>query len=301
MDQIVIKQKSGNIIDLFSRKPFVSMTGLVLNKSINYENFIDINVSSSVELNLHLEDRITFWGQDYYLNLMPQVKKFADDRFEYSLRFEGLAYLLRKLKVFNLDSLGNRTSSEFPMTSDIEGFLYLLLNNANKWETRWELGEFPTDTESKTITFNNENCLAALQRICQDFDKEFEIEQKDDKYILHIRKVGKTLPYVFEHGKGNGFYDLQRSRVNDSEVVTILYGFGSAQNLPANYRNYSQRLRMPVADYIASQDAIDLFETERYCTPLDKVPTPEIVPLNSGFTSSNIITSSTLPNRSIAS
>ncbi|MCL1671695.1 phage tail protein [Elizabethkingia ursingii] len=261
MEQIVINQKNGNNIELFSRKPFISMTSFVLNKQVNFEDFIDIDVDSSIPLNLFLEDKITFRGKDYFLNLMPQVKKLADDRFTYNLRFEGVAYLLRKLKLFNLDSQGFKTGVEFPMTSDIPAFLYLIINNANKWETKWELGEFPTDTEAKTITFNNENCLAALQRICQEFDQEFDIEQRNSKYILHIRKVSRTLPYVFEYGKGNGLYDLNRSRVNDSEVVSILYGYGSSQNIPANYREYSQRLRMPVAvgDYITSQAAIDLF------------------------------------------
>ncbi|MCT4321781.1 phage tail protein [Elizabethkingia anophelis] len=261
MEQVVINQKNGNNIELFSRKPFISMTSFVLNKQVNFEDFIDIDVDSSIPLSLFLEDKITFGGKDYFLNLMPQAKKLADDRFTYNLRFEGVAYLLRKLKLFNLDSQGFKTGVEFPMTSDIPAFLYLIINNANKWETKWELGEFPTDTEAKTITFSNENCLAALQRICQEFDKEFEIEQRNGKYILHIRKVGKTLPYVFECGKGNGLYDLNRSRVNDSEVVTILYGYGSSQNIPANYREYSQRLRMPeaVGDYITSQAAIDLF------------------------------------------
>ncbi|MCT4151276.1 phage tail protein [Elizabethkingia anophelis] len=261
MEQVVINQKNGNNIELFSRKPFISMTSFVLNKQVNFEDFIDIDVDSSIPLNLFLEDKINFRGKNYFLNLMPQAKKLADDRFTYNLRFEGVAYLLRKLKLFNLDSQGFKTGVEFPMTSDIPAFLYLIINNANKWETKWELGEFPTDTEAKTITFSNENCLAALQRICQEFDKEFEIEQRNGKYILHIRKVGKTLPYVFEYGKGNGLYDLNRSRVNDSEVVTILYGYGSSQNIPANYREYSQRLRMPAAvgDYITSQAAIDLF------------------------------------------
>lgn len=273
MKQVVIQQKNGNSIELFSRKPFISMTSFVLNKQVNFEDFIDIDVDSSVPLDLYLEDKITFRGKDYFLNLMPQAKKLADDRFTYNLRFEGVAYLLRKLKVFNLDSQGNKTSNEFPMTSEIPAFLYLIINNANKWETKWELGEFPTDTEAKTITFSNENCLAALQRICQEFDKEFEIEQRNGKYILQIRKVGKTLPYVFEYGKGNGLYDLNRSRVNDSEVVTILYGYGSSQNIPANYREYSQRLRMPAAvgDYITSQAAIDLFGRVEDVITLDDI------------------------------
>ena len=60
---------------------------------------------------------------------------------------------------------------------------------------------------------------------------------------------------------GNGLYELTRYRSNDSEVVTILYGYGSSENIPVKYRGYSPRLRMPIAigDYITNQAAQELF------------------------------------------
>ncbi|MCT4138425.1 hypothetical protein HZP64_14285 [Elizabethkingia anophelis] len=77
---------------------------------------------------------------------------------------------------------------------------------------------------------------------------------------------------------GNGLYDLSRARANDSEVVTVLYAYGSSQNIPVDYRGYSPRLRMPVAvgDYISNQAAIDLFGY------VEDVFTPDIKPTFKG-------------------
>lgn len=278
MGEIVIKKKN-TTIDLFNYKPFRSVTKAELSRTLMSDDYVDISVECANPLDLSLGDRVMVEGRTFFLNMLPPAKKLAEDQFSYELRFEGPAFLLRKLKVFNLDSQGNKTTNEFPLTGDINEFLYLIINNANKKDNQWILGSFPSNTETKTLTFNNENCLAVLQRICQEFNVEFEIVEAGGKFTLNIReKIGKTLPFKVEYGMGNGLYDLSRARANDSEVVTILYAYGSSQNIPVDYRGYSPRLRMPVAvgDYISNQAAIDLFGY------VEDVFTPEIKPTFKG-------------------
>ncbi|MDV3751217.1 hypothetical protein CMU19_07440 [Elizabethkingia anophelis] len=278
MGEIVIKKKN-TTIDLFNYKPFRSVTKAELSRTLMSDDYVDISVECANPLDLSLGDRVTVEGKTFFLNMLPPAKKLAEDQFSYELRFEGPAFLLRKLKVFNLDSQGNKTTNEFPLTGEINEFLYLLINNANKKDNQWILGNFPSNTETKTLTFNNENCLAVLQRICQEFNVEFEVEETGGKFVLHIReKIGKLLPFKVEYGMGNGLYDLSRARANDSEVVTVLYAYGSSQNIPVDYRGYSTRLRMPVAvgDYISNQAAIDLFGY------VEDVFTPEIKPTFKG-------------------
>ncbi|HCD9234506.1 TPA: hypothetical protein NEG48_001488 [Elizabethkingia anophelis] len=278
MGEIVIKKKN-TTIDLFNYKPFRSVTKAELSRTLMSDDYVDISVECANTLDLNIGDRVTVEGRTYFLNMLPPAKKIAEDQFTYELRFEGPAFLLRKLKVFNLDSQGNKTTNEFPLTGEINEFLYLLINNANKKDNQWILGSFPSNTETKTLTFNNENCLAVLQRICQEFNVEFEVEETGGKFVLHIReKIGKLLPFTVEYGMGNGLYDLSRARANDSEVVTVLYAYGSSQNIPVDYRGYSPRLRMPVAvgDYISNQAAIDLFGY------VEDVFTPDIKPTFKG-------------------
>ena len=278
MGEIVIKKKN-TTIDLFNYKPFRSVTKAELSRTLMSDDYVDISVECANTLDLNIGDRVTVEGRTFFLNMLPPAKKIAEDQFSYELRFEGPAFLLRKLKVFNLDSQGNKTTNEFPLTGEINEFLYLFINNANKKDNQWILGSFPSNTETKTLTFNNENCLAVLQRICQEFNVEFDIVEAGGKFTLNIReKIGKTLPFTVEYGMGNGLYDLSRARANDSEVVTVLYAYGSSQNIPVDYRGYSPRLRMPVAvgDYISNQAAIDLFGY------VEDVFTPDIKPTFKG-------------------
>ncbi|MCT3800643.1 phage tail protein [Elizabethkingia anophelis] len=261
MGDLVINKKNG-IIELFNTAPFCTVTKAELSRSILSDDYIDITVESSEKLDLNLEDRIIVEGRSYFVNLLPQVKKNTEDSFTHEIRFFGASSILRRNILFNRDSQGGKNGFEFPMTAELNAFLYLIINNANEFESNWILGDFPTNTTTKTISFQKENCLAALQRVCQEFNVEFEVEETGGKFVLHIReKIGKLLPFKVEYGMGNGLYDLTRARSNDSEVVTILYGYGSSENIPVKYRGYSPRLRMPIAigDYITNQAAQELF------------------------------------------
>ncbi|MDV3877854.1 hypothetical protein CMU01_17670 [Elizabethkingia anophelis] len=261
MGDLVINKKNG-IIELFNTTPFCTVTKAELSRSILSDDYIDITVESTEKLDLNLEDRLIVEGRSYFVNLLPQVKKNAEDSFTHEIRFFGASSILRRNILFNRDSQGGKTGFDFPMTAELNAFLYLIINNANEFENNWILGNFPDNTITKTISFQKENCLAALQRVCQEFNVEFEVEETGGKFVLHIReKIGKLLPFTVEYGMGNGLYDLTRTRANDSEVVTILYGYGSSENIPLKYRGYSPRLRMPVAigDYITSQAAQELF------------------------------------------
>ncbi|MDV3603786.1 hypothetical protein CMU86_11525 [Elizabethkingia anophelis] len=261
MGDLFVNKKNG-IIELFNTAPFCTVTKAELSRSILSDDYIDITVESSEKLDLNLEDRIIVEGRSYFVNLLPQVKKNAEDSFTHEIRFFGASSILRRNILFNRDSQGGKTGFEFPMTAELNSFLYLIINNANEFENIWILGDFPANTTTKTISFQKENCLAALQRVCQEFNVEFEVEETGGKFVLHIReKIGKLLPFTVEYGMGNGLYDLTRTRANDSEVVTILYGYGSSENIPVKYRGYSPRLRMPIAigDYITNQAAQELF------------------------------------------
>ncbi|MBG0512955.1 phage tail protein, partial [Elizabethkingia meningoseptica] len=202
MGEIVIKKKN-TTIDLFNYKPFRSVTKAELSRTLMSDDYVDISVECANPLDLSLGDRVVVEEKTFFLNMLPPAKKLAEDQFSYELRFEGPAFLLRKSKVFDLDSQGNKTNIDVPLTGEINEFLYLIINNANKWDNKWVLGDFPSNTETKSMQFSNENCLAALQRICQEFKVEFDIVEAGGKFTLNIReKIGKTLSFTVEYGMG---------------------------------------------------------------------------------------------------
>ncbi|WP_244314664.1 phage tail protein [Riemerella anatipestifer] len=261
MEFIVVQ--GDKTLNLNNRKPLRSVTKAEHRQSLLSEDVINITVESKTPLALQVGNYIEYENRRYTLNSAPKVKK-EQGYYTYDLVFEGVQYLLRDKVYFNLDAQGFQNTADFPLTGEINIFLTTLITNINSIsDFIWVLGEYPQNTETKTLTFNNENCLAVLQKICQEYDTEFEIKQDLERksYTLNIKKIGETLSQTFEYGKGNGLYSLSRENVNDN-VVTRLYVFGSTNNIKSGYRDYSQRLRLPIShgkDYIQDDAKVKLF------------------------------------------
>ncbi|AIH02974.1 hypothetical protein M949_1807 [Riemerella anatipestifer CH3] len=261
MEFIVIQ--GDKTLNLNNRKPLCSVTKAEHRQSLLSEDVINITVESKTPLALQVGNYIEYENRRYTLNSAPKVKK-EQGYYTYDLVFEGVQYLLRDKVYFNLDAQGFQNTADFPLTGEINIFLTTLITNINSIsDFTWVLGEYPQNTETKTLTFNNENCLAVLQKICQEYDTEFEIKQDLERksYTLNIKKIGETLNQTFEYGKGNGLYSLSRENANDN-VVTRLYVFGSTNNIKSGYRDYSQRLRLPIShgkDYIQDDAKVKLF------------------------------------------
>ncbi|MDR7784864.1 phage tail spike protein, partial [Riemerella anatipestifer] len=261
MEFIVVQ--GDKTLNLNNRKPLCSVAKAEHRQSLLSEDVINITIESKTPLALQVGNYIEYENRRYTLNSAPKVKK-EQGYYTYDLTFEGVQYLLRDKVYFNLDAQGFQNTADFPLTGEINIFLTTLITNINSIsDFTWLLGEYPQNTETKTLTFNNENCLAVLQKICQEYDTEFEIKQDLERksYTLNIKKIGETLNQTFEYGKGNGLYSLSRENANDN-VVTRLYVFGSTDNIKSGYRDYSQRLRLPIShgkDYIQDDAKVKLF------------------------------------------
>jgi len=258
---MIVIQRTGTL-NLNNRRPIRRVVSAQHKQVLLSEDVIDIKVESKSPLDFYIGDKIEYSGRFFYLNSMPKVVK-EQGLYSYNLTFEGAQYLLRKKIYFNLDKTGFQTSADFPLTGEIDIFLKVLIDNINSVENgAWILGDYPKNTEGKTLTFSNENCLAVLQKICKEFDTEFEIKEdvNSGTKTLNIKKIGNTKDFVFEYGKGNGLYSINRDNVAD-DVVTRLYVYGSSDNIPSKYRDYSEKLRMPQSqgDYLQDDEKIRLF------------------------------------------
>ena len=265
MGEIIIYRGSQQI-DLFSLIPFVTVTKAEHVQDLLSTDRITLSIASSQPMLFYLGDYIVYGGRKFTLNLNPTLQKQAEDVYLYDMQFEGVQYDLLRKKYFNYDAQGFYTTGDFPLTGEINVFLTALINNAKRDETdyTWILGQYPSGTTTKTITFSNVNCLAALQTICQEFEQEFEIVQDmvAKTNTLHIRKVGTVRDFNFEYGYGNGLYSLKRDNVSEGQVITRLYPYGSTENIPTNYRNFSPRLRLPESygtNYIQDNAKVALF------------------------------------------
>lgn len=248
---LIITKPNGNRVPLQNRRTATGITNAKQNWALNAEDTVNITVESPFPQEYTIGDRITVFGRDYKLNRLPSVKKTGMHQFQYDLQFEGVQYdLFRVSYDLTIDTTTNQLQDiqGDTLTGDLRRFMTVLVANANRvFPGKWALGTCPDTIGDKTLTFGeSDNCLSVLQNLCGDsnFNVEFDIVKIGDVYTINLYdKVGQTLPYKFEYGKGRGLYDLHRENVSSANIVTRLKVYGSTENITSKYR--ADRLCLP--------------------------------------------------------
>ena len=248
---IIITKPNGDRVPIESRRTATSITAAKQTWALNAEDTIAITVVSPFPQSYGIGDAITVFGRDYRLNRLPKVKKSGFAEYQYDLEFEGIQYdLLRVTYDVNINTTNNELQDiqGDSLTGDLKRFMDVLISNANRvFPGKWALGKCPETDGDKTLTFaENDNCLSVLQNLCSsdNFGVEFDIEKVADVYTINIyKKVGSTLPFTLEYGKGKGLYSINRDNVSSANIVTRLKVYGSASNITSKYR--ADRLCLP--------------------------------------------------------
>ncbi|MCZ2480002.1 phage tail protein [Aquirufa nivalisilvae] len=255
MEQLIINKKSGGTIELLSYENNSTITSAEQIVELIGQDIVKVSIIRSSSIDLAIGDYIEVVGRKYQLNQLPTAKKISEQRYEYELIFEGPQYDLLRVQYIGQDSSMAFTAPDFPLIGTLQNFMSLLVSNLNRvFPGVYSLGTCPND-ETKTLNFNEENCLAVLQKLCKEFGQEFEIIGTSTK-VINIKKIGQVLGFTYQYGQGKGLFDLRRENVSDKNIITRLYAFGSDKNLKSNYRGYSQRLLLPSpATYIEHASA----------------------------------------------
>ncbi|KAA6303120.1 MAG: hypothetical protein EZS26_000723 [Candidatus Ordinivivax streblomastigis] len=257
MDNIIINHPDGSKTPLISKGNVSVVTKAEQTISLLADDVVKISVQSATALQFVLGDTIDVYGKTYTLNQLPTIKKTGERRFNYDLNFEGLQYELLDAQFLLPDNTVGDSFTGNLANENNNGFLQLLVSNANRiFPGKWQVGEFPADTEYKTLTFSAENCLSVLQRICDEWGQEFEIVQVNGTRVLHIRKAGVNFPYTFKYGLTGGLYELNRQNINSKNVVTRLYVYGSSKNLTNSYLTNRNSSKLCLPDKIKNTSYI---------------------------------------------
>ena len=218
MEQIVIIRTDGTLIPLTSKGKTSGVTNAEQDISLLSEDIVSITVKSAAPIGFYIGDKVDIYGKTYTLNQLPTIKKGGTRSFEYNLIFEGVQYELIDAQWL----LPNGTFSD-SFTSDLDGFLNILIDNANRvFPGMWAKGTAPANTEFKTLTYTENNCLEVLQNFCKEYNTEFDITQNNGIRTVNIKKAGVTFPYKFKYGRAGGLYELTRQNINAKNVVTRL-------------------------------------------------------------------------------
>lgn len=232
MEQIIVRHPGGTTALLTSRARKSGVTKAEQSITLLGADTVAITVKSATPLTFHLGDQIDVYGKTYTLNQLPGIKKTGNRNFEYTLTFEGVQYELIDVQFLLPD---DTVLDSF--TGDLEDFLGILIGNLTRvYPGKWVLGVFPADTEFKTLTYTEKNCLEVLQDLCEQYSTEFEITQANGVRTLNIKTAGVNFPYTFRYGRTGGLYELTRQNINSKNVVTRLYVYGGSSNLGDKYR-----------------------------------------------------------------
>ena len=247
MEQI-IKRAGVDHLDLIQRGK-VTINSANLSQGMLTDDTVKFSISSNSELDIKINDTVDVLGNTYRINSLPTFKKISNSSYAYEIEAQGLMYDLLRCKFFNADATGFKTTTNFPLIGNLEVFLTAIKNNMSRFSVLWEIGNF-AETETKMMTFGDDTCLSALQKICQEFKTDFWVKSEGGKHKIHTGQFGSTLPIEFEYGKGKGLYSLSRSNVDNNGIVNRLYVNGGSQNIPAGYRSFSDNLKFSDAGYL---------------------------------------------------
>lgn len=270
MEQIVVKHRDGTESILQNREGTVKITRAEQRKQLLGEDTLNITIQSAQPIEIFIGDRIEIFGSVYTINQLPTIKKTGTRIFEQTIILEGTQYELIDVQ-FILP--GNTMYDN--LTGDLDDFIDVLIQNANRiYPETWVKGLTPTETETKTLSFSERNCLEVLQTLCEEYSTEFEIAvSTTGTRTLHIKQVGVQFPFPFTYGRTGGLYQLTRQNVNSQSVVTRLYVYGGRNNLGNTYRNSKLCLpgKLKNDSYIEDEIAVGLYGVKENTKTFDKI------------------------------
>lgn len=257
MNNVTLYRNGNPLFNLIERGKR-SVDSASLNRVLLSDDSLNIKLNSREKLDILINDYFILFGSVYRINTLPSYVKNSNSLYEYTIIAQGLMFDLLRCKFFNADGTGFKTDIDFPLIGNIETFLICIKNNMLRFSSNWEIGNF-INGETKTLTFGDDSCLSALQKICNEFKTDFWIKVENGKFVIHTGDYGKKVPVKFEYGKGKGLYSLSRSNVDDNDIINRLYVFGGSDNIPNEYRNFSTKLKLPGSDYLEDPAAIASF------------------------------------------
>lgn len=205
------------------------------------EDLAPMTFSLPVNIDFEVGDYAMVYGETYKLKDTKDFKKSSSIEYDYVLTLKGKMYDLQDILYKFPDANNQYTLTGQPLMGNLETFVDLLITNANIEQSGWVKGVID-DTDFQELTFNaDENCLSVLTTLFNAFKIEWWVEGQ----TIHFTKRGEIENIPLSVGKGNGLYFLQRSASTTYKFVTRLYCYGAERNIPADYKGFSNRLKLP--------------------------------------------------------
>lgn len=218
------------------------------------ERYIQGTVNSPIPIDFLPDDWVEFRNERLILDYIPTVEKNASDKsavnaYSYSLKLVSLKYELERcimtdivLNDNNVHYTGLPTFSFFGNAQTLADRIIANLNRLYTGEKAWTI-EVLDVGEEKNLSFDATNCWNAVSMFKNEFDLNFIFQNRK----ITVGTAGSVIGHTFEYGKGNGLYQITRTSVDSSAIITRLKAYGSDRNLP---RDYNKKNAVPESQYI---------------------------------------------------
>ncbi|MBD9177595.1 MAG: hypothetical protein EGP82_00180 [Odoribacter splanchnicus] len=192
--------------------------------SLSGDNSISFTIASKEELDIKINDYILVDSVKYSIFNPVDIEE-SNGIFTYPLTFYWPGYKL------NFSIIEDEGATTFSYHGYVRDFLILLLDSLKKDYPEFILGEIE-DSSIIDLSFDNSNCMAALQSVCEAAEMEWNIHNT----TINVKKrIGTDTDYIFEYGKNKGGYSVRLSKVANASITTRMIGKGGTANLPADY------------------------------------------------------------------
>lgn len=207
------------------------------NRAIMGDNNLTLYYSLPKHFEIPVGAYCEFEGEQYFL-MRPEHLKMKHTRlYEYTATFSSSQ---DKAKIWKFRNSVDRRL-KFPLTAKPKEHLQMVVDNMNRHDTGWIVGDCIDDVE-KLISYDHDYCWDALTKIASEFETEFEIVGK--RISLHKVEYNKNNPLHLSYGRGNGFKSgVGRSNSGDKLPTEILFVQGGDRNIDRSKYPDSEELR----------------------------------------------------------
>ena len=200
------------------------------NRAIMGDHSLTLYYSLPEHIEIPVGSYCEFQGETFTLK-RPQNFKMKHKRlFEYTVLFDPPEANAKVWKFRN--PVDGRL--KFPLTAKPHEHLQMFVDNMNRRDKGWTVGECIDGVET-LIAYDNDFCIDALTRMASTFKTEYEFVGKR----VSLRKIeyNKSNPLPLSYGRGNGFKSgVGRSNTGDKPPTEILFVQGGTDNIdPSKY------------------------------------------------------------------
>ena len=195
-----------------------------ISKSLSGNKYVSFTISSKNDLDLKIGDYVLV-GNEKYEIFGPIDIEESNGVFTYPLTFYFQGYKL------NNSIITDEGATTFAYHGEVSDFMTLLIDSLNEDYPEFTLGTIQNGS-ILDLSFDNSNCMAALQTVCENAEMEWDIT---GTVITVKRRIGEETDHVFEYGRNKGSYSVKLAKVANASITTRMIGKGGTLNLPADY------------------------------------------------------------------